>query len=516
MWSLSVEEQFYLIWPATILFLLKKHKNYLFHITLALLIGSLSLSQILLTYDHMFSYYMLPTRSFELLIGAVLATKKNEVNQLLTSNFSKSIASTLGLLLILSSYVFITKDQKSPGLYSLIPSIGAILIIIFGDSSGGLGKLLKSGPLVFTGMISYSLYLVHWPLFVYITYRTPQELELITKLCLFPIAFILAGINYRLIENKFRRPKKKTLLSSNRSFVTASIICIALICAPGAYNLGNKIYNKSINKLSHNTIKKGTKILVIGDSHASHLSDGLNKLFKGKDLIVDYKLLPGCPPLLGVYKIYGEKNQSAEQAKCKNFEIKGTKENLLLNSNYDVIIMAARWYWMFEPTNYGSNVTFRQDHLISSDNPTPSRTNSKKNFTASLNETIEKITNNGTKIIIFSQVPPLGNNISRCKNIFPWVKNKNSGRCEILSKQKLLERSRFTDSSILLSTKDNNLAMPIIAKEYFCKETNDTCSTSNTKGQLLYKDNNHLSKIGSIEFINNVNSQQELLKFIQN
>jgi len=512
MWSLAVEEQFYLIWPFTIILILKKYKQRLFTITFSLLVASLVLAQLLLNYDHMFSYYMLPTRAFELLIGAALAIKSKQVNNLLLSNKYKNAATALGILLILFSYIFINKGYKLPGLYSLIPCLGAALVIAYGGLSS-LSKILTYKPLTFIGKISYSLYLVHWPIFVYLTYRVPNEPNLITKLSLFPVSILLASLSYYLIENKFRHPKKTSTLSSNKSFIALNLACVIIICSPATYNLGNKLYNKINNKIS--TTKAATKILIVGDSHASHLSYGLDELFSNRKLDIDYKLLPGCPPLLGVYKVYGDKNQKPEQERCKDFEVQGIKEHILLNTDYDAIILAARWYWMFEPTNYGKGITFRQDYLVSNDSEKISINNSKENFVKSLKNTIDKITSKGTKVILFSQVPPLGNNISRCKSIFPWIKKKNSGRCEKLSKTDLQKRSKFTDTTILLATKGNKLAMPVIPINYFCKNDNTQCDTNNSSGESLYKDNNHLSKAGSITLINSINTEQNLLKFLQ-
>jgi peptidoglycan/LPS O-acetylase OafA/YrhL len=171
-WSLSVEEQFYFIWPP-ILLLLHRYlnlKNRLYFIILFIVIG-LGLSVFLASFYPKVAYFLLPAILFELSIGAGLALFWDKIPEL-SRNKNNGI-SVVGLLLILLPVFLLNGLSTFPGFNAFYPCLGAVLLILSGKNThtkGIVNRFLTIKPLVYIGLLSYSMYLWHWPIFSFIKY----------------------------------------------------------------------------------------------------------------------------------------------------------------------------------------------------------------------------------------------------------------------------------------------------------------------------------------------------------
>ena len=168
-WSLSVEEQFYIIWPPILLILHKylNRKKRIILITILFVLG-LALSVYLAKTDAKMAYFLLPARLFELLLGSLLAMVWNKIPEI--SKRNNTLISILGLASILIPSLLLTKESQFPGINAFYPCLGAVLIIISGknkETKGIINSILTLKPLIFIGLISYSLYLWHWPILVF-------------------------------------------------------------------------------------------------------------------------------------------------------------------------------------------------------------------------------------------------------------------------------------------------------------------------------------------------------------
>lgn len=207
LWSLSVEEQFYLLWPL-LLWGVYKWRTHLGKILLALTISFTFLHFYIFHPDRVAAFYAPYARFFELLIGAYIAhhhlkPRKKPTNPLLKR--FKSIQSIIGLVLILTGIQIITKESHFPGWYALLsPVLGSALII--GSSKDALLNryLFSNKIMVWIGLISYPLYLWHWPLlsFGYIVESQTPSLEL--RIVLVLLALLLATLTYHLVEKPIR------------------------------------------------------------------------------------------------------------------------------------------------------------------------------------------------------------------------------------------------------------------------------------------------------------------------
>ena len=201
-WSLSVEEQFYLFLPLLVIGLLKFKPKLLVPVVALLTLGSV----IVFVYGS-FNYpsatfYLLPTRIWELGSGSLIALLSSQQHFKFQNN---SFLSLVGLLMILASYVLIT-GEGGVSAYMIFPIIGTILIVIFAkDKSSLTNRMLAARPMVYIGKISYSLYLWHWPVLVLSkSYFLSHNIH-VPDYYLLPLMFLLAIASYYLVEQTTRR-----------------------------------------------------------------------------------------------------------------------------------------------------------------------------------------------------------------------------------------------------------------------------------------------------------------------
>jgi len=227
-WSLSVEEQFYLVWPALIVFLTWRGGSSR-RLIAALLLGvvaSFALSLWLTDASPSRAFYLLPTRVWQLGVGGLLAL----IGVMGTSRRAGAFA-WAGLAAVAVAGVALTAETPYPGLAALLPTAGAIALLYGGAAPSGPVRLLTAAPLRFLGKISYSLYLWHWPLLVLpLTFleRTLTGVEIVVAVT---TAIGVSWLSWRFVEQPFRygdRSRRATSWSAIRAGV-AGILTVALV-----------------------------------------------------------------------------------------------------------------------------------------------------------------------------------------------------------------------------------------------------------------------------------------------
>jgi len=220
-WSLSVEEQYYVIFPLFLILLYKLNlrKRLIFGVLAVVAAISLWIAQWSAYNEPTTGFFLLHTRAWELSIGGLVALyflyRDEKINNLTSNKVMNEVLSFLGLFLITFAVFNFDKSTPFPSLYALIPTIGAAIIILFSGPHTIVGRILSIRIMVGIGLISYSTYLWHQPLFVFARYRSSVELSFISLLCLSVLSIIIAYFCWRYVELPFRN---KDLFCRKRIF----------------------------------------------------------------------------------------------------------------------------------------------------------------------------------------------------------------------------------------------------------------------------------------------------------
>jgi len=314
-WSLSVEEQFYILFPIVLLFTFKYFRKYLVHILILGFVISLGLADWGSRNHPSFNFYVLPTRGWELLAGSILAYFEITLGHRSKNKTLNLILPSIGLILIGYSILFFNDEMLHPSFYTLSPIVGVCLLIWFSKKDEFITKILSTKLFVGIGLISYSLYLWHYPIFAFSRITTFTDANIFKKLILVGVVFILSISSYFFIEKLFRNKNfnfKKVL------FVVSMIIGILVIftsltlykvsdaISSPLYRAECKFNSNEPDFLNENFFKKdfleckkkyNKFILILGDSHAIDLFNSISKVSKNNEFIVGLSR-GGCRPLV--------------------------------------------------------------------------------------------------------------------------------------------------------------------------------------------------------------------------
>ena len=386
-WSLSVEEQFYLVWPTLLLLILRWARRRggdpgrAAAATLALVgLTSLALSIVTTQTHPEFAFFGSPTRAWEFAIGGLaffLIRRRSAPIPL---------AQTLVLLglaaIVWACATFVEGETPFPGWRAGIPALGAALVILGGehDECGWCTRWLTLRPMVFIGLLSYSLYLWHWPLLVVARLETLDEIGPwpIAGICL--LSFVLAWLTYRYIENPLRRKQYPLMASRKRAFVVGATGCVLVLGLASGLGVWSRVIRQNdglgvrlalankrwvVNPCYEDRPYGGhlrsdkdcnfpndavgvPKVLLWGDSHAGMLFPVVGDEVKRSGRIMRIRTMSACPPLPGfspslanLPQLLGGERYSQG---CENFNADVLAEALnLRRSGLTTVVMSARW-----------------------------------------------------------------------------------------------------------------------------------------------------------------------------
>ena len=372
-WSLSVEEQFYLVLPVTLVLLLKHKPKWVNPLITLAMLGSLGLFLKLAGNKPHATFYWLPTRAWELGIGCYTALA---CGGQLTSKLPRALSETLqflGLVIILFAYYFISRDDGLT-IAMLAPTLGAAMIVAAPGT--GLGhRLLCLPPVVYVGKISYSLYLWHWPIFTYCRYLAlHRELEIPLWLQL-AATFPIAALSYHFIE-KPARSHPRSLPWIGGAFILLLGAILGLKSLPLRYDLdrfeqpawygllyetGPEYPPATINdRLTHgldcpprnqppNCYRTGgvivgddkvPRVVVLGDSHGAMWSSTIQSVIEELGVTTSFLCINGVRPSLN--------NPPRHEAVSfltadQKYDYDKRRIELLQTWQPDVVILAPLW-----------------------------------------------------------------------------------------------------------------------------------------------------------------------------
>lgn len=227
-WSLAVEEQYYFIFPILLIFIWRFDKIKIFLLLSIIALLSLTYTEYIIERNPETAFYLLPSRAWELLAGSIVALLLKYKNQWFMKNNGSEIGSLLGLIFIIYSIIVFNNKTPFPGVYALFPTIGACLIILFARPSTFIGNLLSHRLFVGIGLISYSAYLWHQPLFSFYRHINTETPEKIILGILSLATLFLAFFTWKFIEIPFRNRKKFNRKSIYIFFTFGTLIFILL------------------------------------------------------------------------------------------------------------------------------------------------------------------------------------------------------------------------------------------------------------------------------------------------
>ena len=545
LWSLGIEGQFYILWPIMLWFAWKLNFNIL-KITIIATVISFILNVKGINYDRVSTFYSTQTRIWELLSGSLLVwlnrkniltdiqlkiyfwfsrhclyIKKENVGWLLTNALS-----ILGLILLYFGFYLITKDLSFPGMWAVIPVLGAALIILSNPKAWINSKILSNKIVVWFGLISFPLYLWHWPLLTFIKIIEGDILNRNIRIVALGIAIFLAWLTYKLVEFPMRFGKQ------NKAKILALIIIMTIVGFFGyqTYQLDGLGFRKSINKinqlleykkeptitrtsdgscqklLAFNPVnsqitclsKSSTpEILFVGDSHAMALGSAA---YQDK-FNLNFALIGvhSCVPFVG----YSIRNDNIQNKACDIF---ANQVDYLISKNKSIktIILSTRGPFYFTGEDFRSeDIQHKNNFLIKSNNNISSESQADM-FQNGYSNFISRLEKNKLKIIFVIDVPELGQDPSLCFFNRPFrFTDKPLSSCtnrleKVLSRQLLYRKivGNLKKSHPNISIYDT---LPV-----FCDGTQ--CYGLRNQ-DLYYFDGNHLSILGSFFVLNDMRSK---------
>lgn len=527
-WSLGIEEQFYIFLPIYLIFV-RKYGKQKYALWLSILAAiSFGLSVFGLQFDKFATFYLLPTRAWELLIGSLLALS---ILPSIRTKLMGEVVALGGLIAIVASILLFSPSTNFPGMAALLPTIGSALLIYSGMEQRPLvSQFLSIKPLVFLGLISYSLYLWHWPLIAIFERFIMVELTSLQQLIMVAVIFLVSVLSYYFVETPFRRnlifaKRTSMLLSSLAASVLFVIIGSVLILTEGlpnrdeTFSIAQKIEDELSSQYLQNCDKSPyaendlfnlciigkndaqPEFLLWGDSHAGSISPAIDvaaQLSEKAGLVVSTS---ACLPLLGIERL-GRDNCQAVNQQVLGF--------ISENHSLETIILSARWTLGVSGTRYKSEYgeivrlvdIYQQDPNakigIQNENiqiyPDKNFEGNIEPFTTGLTRTVDALLKLNKKVVLVRQIPEIGYNVPS-NNVTAQLTNRNLNLIIAPSLSEYRNRNNAAHRILDKMAKKSNAVTILEPSSYLCSDSRCQVIVNDIP---IYRDGHHLSTYGSL------------------
>jgi peptidoglycan/LPS O-acetylase OafA/YrhL len=518
-WSLAVEEQFYLLFPLLLWGLDRAFAQRRRTFTLclyAVLAVSLALNCALISVSPERSFYLLHTRAWELMAGAVLMLHLQKIP------LTRPLREALGLfgLAALAACLFLyDRNTVFPGFNAVPPVLAAMALIWSGlGAPTWTSRLLAAKPLAAVGLVSYGLYLYHWPVLVFARYSLDRDPgPMMTIACLAVIA-ALSVLSWRYVETSVRsgralRKRKKVFIYAGLGLAAFGLIGLAGVRAegfPGRFSGPALQYAAGMRDKAENTGEalpisiletpvdtsaavagelglkgKSPKFLLWGDSHAAAISPALDLLAKRAGISGRTLYYSGCPALLDAERADGFVRYS-----CR--DLGGAALRLLEREKIKHVLLVARWEMYSLGWEKGGIETTREPLLAYTDE-NGTKLTGREAFAAAFRHTIQVLNKRGIDVWVLRQVPPqLVHVPSALAKAVTFGRDPDALRRPYAD---VAARLGFINA-VIDSTAETAPLHAIDPAEIFCPKKTPCLIAAD--GHALYSDNSHLTITGAL------------------
>lgn len=491
-WSLAVEEQYYIVAPVLLWLLWRFRKEAVLPVLIALALISLAIAEYSARMWPDAAFFLPHTRAWELAIGAIAALAVKQPGDGARSN---DILSLAGLAMIAAAIFLYDESTPFPGVYALLPTLGTALVLLYAGTGTLVNRFLSLRILVGIGLISYSAYLWHQPLFAYTRSLSIREPAAAVMIGLSIASLGLAYLSWRFVEQPFRNPSavsRRTIYGFSAAGLAAGIALGAFIAYSDAARARVTLSGISYSELSK-TIRSNRGLhkscvefntgpecatgpdpvaILWGDSHAMHLADALHSSPTPLPFVQMTKSV--CFPILGIAPNVAQYNVEWGKECIQHNE----KVFTWLAGRPDIryVILASPFRQIHSEKG---NLTFADGTVGPNDGIAEAR----------FRETIRRIRELGRTPVIISPTPSSGYNVGRCLTVRS-ILGRNLSSCDFPLQGHLREDLYRKLGTIAEETgAELILLSDLICAEGICR--------SHMDGTFIYRDEGHLSHDGS-------------------
>ncbi|MBL6690615.1 MAG: acyltransferase [Pseudomonadales bacterium] len=481
-WSLSVEEQFYLLYPVALITLFHQVRRHVFTALVITAAMSLGLSTYLALVTSDYAFYLFPTRIWELVAGALIAVRELQAKAP-GRQFADAWAS-IGLVLIAISITLIDDRFADPSLHTVVPVMGTVLVIQYAPASR-VGNLLGVRWLVTCGLMSYSLYLWHHPALAFARIAwVGQVTDLVLAMAIL-ISVIAAWVSWRFIETPLRNQQQvhdATFLKGLVGSLTALLLLPGFSANGTIPAIMSKTPETGVVDLEGFEPGDEADMILVGDSHAAPFGRSLREQLQNRGLHLCAMLHDGCPY---IYSAIRANRQCAEH--------NASVRQRILDSNVTDIFIVSRFTSAFERSTYTNANGVTEVPIVphpgwlvrATGQPIEDPNILGELLLRDLSELMER----GKRIYLIEPVPELG-----IHPVLHWKQNRNVPTVKEPVDRYLRRNQVILDA--LGQAKQNGMHV-IETRTIFCDDS--FCHAR--LGDWLYRDDNHLSHYAAAQIV---------------
>ncbi len=514
-WSLAVEEQFYLFFPLLVLLLGRFQRSFLVTAIAFISLLSFVAAEYASRVYPSAAFYLLPGRVWELGAGVLVAlTASHWAGRQGTHT---QIGAMVGVGLIVFSVFYLDGSTPFPGTWALLPVVGTCLIIIFAHPATLVGWCLSQKPIVGIGLISYSAYLWHQPMFAFARIRFAEEPSVLFLLSLVVASFVLAYFSWRWVEKPFREgfPSSRGVLFAGAFLIAGAFMVFGValwqaggvpqrltgvaahmaqwsLDKPDAFakcESSDRRYIHPADACSFGS-SGGASSVLVGDSHATALVEALGERLAQTDQGIRLMSFEGCVPSIGIARLDGDSQR------CGEFH-RDVIETIAADASIDTVFLLARWTLYNETTRFNNEeggIEWGRP-VVWETTPEFSQQGTGGVFPDAMDRYLARLAVSGKRIILLYPVPEAGADvpIQLARELHYGIDRQSP----LSTSLEVFARRNGATVAVLDALARQYELLTIHPDEVFCDSFVENRCVVQLNGDPLYFDDDHLNSIGT-------------------